>query len=168
MNEPTPTVLVVEDDPSVRHLINRLLQSVRLKVKLFGSAEELRPINRPVGPGCLVLDIRLPGISGLDLQRKLAQANIDIPIIFITGHGDIPMSVEAMKAGAVEFLAKPFRNQDLLDAVHIAFGEGSSHTAEGVGDWGNARAVKLADGTRALDSRYGCIRHAQQADRERD
>lgn len=120
MNEPPPTVFVVEDDPIVRQLINRLLESVRLKVKLFGSAEELWPINHPVGPGCLVLDIRLPGISGLDLQRKLAQANIHIPIIFVTGHGDIPMSVEAMKAGAVEFLAKPFRNQDLLDAVHNA------------------------------------------------
>jgi RNA polymerase sigma factor (sigma-70 family) len=120
MNEPTPTVFVVEDDPSVRHLIHRLLESVHLKVELFGSAEELWPINRPAGPGCIVLDIRLPGISGLDLQRKLAQANIQIPIIFVTGHGDIPMSVEAMKAGAVEFLAKPFRNQDLLDAVRIA------------------------------------------------
>jgi RNA polymerase sigma factor (sigma-70 family) len=120
MNEPTPTVFVVEDDPSVRHLIHRLLESVRLKVKLFESAEELWPINRPVGPGCLVLDIRLPGISGLDLQGKLAQANIHLPIIFVTGHGDIPMSVEAMKAGAVDFLAKPFRNQDLLDAVRIA------------------------------------------------
>jgi FixJ family two-component response regulator len=120
MNEPTPTVYVVEDDPSVRHLIHRLLESVRLKVELFESAEELWPINRPAGPGCLVLDIRLPGISGLELQRKLAQANIHIPIIFVTGHGDIPISVEAMKAGAVEFLAKPFRNQDLLDAVRIA------------------------------------------------
>ncbi|MGA3106926.1 MAG: response regulator [Terriglobales bacterium] len=120
MDEPTPTVFVVEDDPSVRQLIKRLLESVRLQVKVFRSAEELWPINRVDGPSCLVLDIRLPGISGLELQRNLAKANIHIPIIFITGHGDIPMTVEAMKAGAVEFLIKPFRNQDLLDAVHKA------------------------------------------------
>lgn len=120
MDEPTPTVFVVEDDPSVRQLIKRLLESVRLQVKVFRSAEELWPINRVDGPSCLVLDIRLPGISGLELQRNLAKANIHIPIIFMTGHGDIPMTVEAMKAGAVEFLIKPFRNQDLLDAVHKA------------------------------------------------
>ena len=120
MDEPTPTVFVVEDDPSVRQLIKRLLESVRLQVKVFRSAEELWPINRVDGPSCLVLDIRLPGISGLELQRNLAKANIHIPIIFMTGHGDIPMTVEAMKAGAVEFLTKPFRNQDLLDAVHKA------------------------------------------------
>lgn len=120
MNESSPTVFVVEDDPSVRQLIKRLLESVRLQVKLFGRAEEFWPINLPDGARCLVLDVRLPGISGLDFQRKLTGANIHIPIIFITGHGDIPMTVEAMKAGAVEFLVKPFRNQDLLDAVHIA------------------------------------------------
>ena len=91
-----------------------------MQVKVFRSAEELWPINRVDRPSCLVLDIRLPGISGLELQRNLAKANIHIPIIFITGHGDIPMTVEAMKAGAVEFLIKPFRNQDLLDAVHKA------------------------------------------------
>jgi FixJ family two-component response regulator len=120
MDEPTPTVFVVEDDPSVRLLIKRLVESVRLQVKVFRSAEELWPIKRADGPSCLVLDIRLPGISGLELQRNLAKANIRIPIIFMTGHGDIPMTVEAMKAGAVEFLIKPFRNQDLLDAVHKA------------------------------------------------
>jgi FixJ family two-component response regulator len=120
MNEPMPTVFVVEDDSSVRQLIKRLLESVRLQVKSFRSAEEFWSTNRAAGPGCLVLDIRLPGISGLELQRNLSKANIHIPIIFMTGHGDIPMTVEAMKAGAVEFLIKPFRNQDLLDAVHKA------------------------------------------------
>jgi FixJ family two-component response regulator len=120
MDEPTLTVFVVEDDPSIRLLIKRLLESVRLQVKVFRSAEELWPIKHADRPSCLVLDIRLPGISGLELQRNLAKANIRIPIIFMTGHGDIPMTVEAMKAGAVEFLIKPFRNQDLLDAVHKA------------------------------------------------
>ena len=120
MSEPTPTVFVVEDDPSVQQLIKRLVESVYLQAKLFRSVEDLWPINRPNGPSCLVLDVRLPGMSGLQFQRTLAEANIHIPIIFITGHGDIPMTVEAMKAGAVDFLIKPFRNQDLLDAVHKA------------------------------------------------
>jgi FixJ family two-component response regulator len=120
MTEAKPIVFVVDDDPSVRRAIRRLIGSVGLQVELFGSAQEFLRSKRPDGPSCLVLDIRLPGISGLDFQRGLAEANIHIPIIFITAHGDIPMTVRAMKAGAVEFLTKPFRDQDLLDAIQVA------------------------------------------------
>jgi FixJ family two-component response regulator len=120
LTETTPVVFVVDDDPSVRRAIQRLVASVGLKVELFGSAHEFLRSERPNAPGCLVLDVRLPGISGLDFQRELADANIHIPIIFITAHADIPMTVRAMKAGAVEFLTKPFRDQDLLDAIHFA------------------------------------------------
>jgi FixJ family two-component response regulator len=120
MNERAPIVFVVDDDPSVRRSIQRLLGSVGLQVELFGSAQEFLLSKRPDAPSCLVLDIRLPGISGLDFQHELAAANIHIPIIFITAHGDIPMTVRAMKAGAVEFLTKPFREQDLLDAIQPA------------------------------------------------
>jgi RNA polymerase sigma factor (sigma-70 family) len=120
MNEPESLVFVVDDDPSVRSAIKRLIGCVGLQVELFGSAQEFLASKLPNVPSCLVLDIRLPGISGLALQRQLAKANIQIPIIFITAHGDIPMTVRAMKAGAVEFLLKPFRDQDLLDAVQLA------------------------------------------------
>jgi RNA polymerase sigma factor (sigma-70 family) len=120
MNEPAPMVFVVDDDPSIRRAIKRLIGSVGLQVELFGSAQEFLLGKRADAPSCLVLDIRLPGISGLDFQHELAEANIHIPIIFITAHGDIPMTVRAMKAGAVEFLTKPFRDQDLLDAIHLA------------------------------------------------
>jgi FixJ family two-component response regulator len=120
MNERAPIVFVVDDDPSVRRSIKRLIGSVGLQVELFGSAQEFLLSKRPDAPSCLVLDIRLPGISGLDFQHELAEANIHIPIIFITAHGDIPMTVRAMKAGAVEFLTKPFREQDLLDAIQPA------------------------------------------------
>jgi RNA polymerase sigma factor (sigma-70 family) len=120
MTEAAPIVFVVDDDPSVRRAIKRLIGSVGLQVELFGSAQEFLHSERPDGPNCLVLDIRLPGISGLEFQRELAEANIHLPIIFITGHGDVPMTVRAMKAGAIEFLTKPFRDQDLLDAVQVA------------------------------------------------
>src|SRR5713101_6676397 len=120
MTKPDSIVYVVDDDHSVRRAIKRLVGSAGLQVELFGSAQEFLQGRRPDAPSCLVLDIRVPGISGLDFQRQLAEANIHIPIIFITGHGDIPMSVRAMKAGAVEFFTKPFRDQDLLDAIHIA------------------------------------------------
>ena len=120
MTEAKPIVFVVDDDPSIRRAMRRLIGSVGLQVELFGSAKEFLHSRRPDVPSCLVLDIRLPGISGLDFQRELAEANIHIPIIFITAHGDIPMTVRAMKAGAVEFLTKPFRDQDLLDAIHAA------------------------------------------------
>jgi RNA polymerase sigma factor (sigma-70 family) len=113
-------VFVVDDDPSVRRAIKRLVESVGLQVAHFGSAQEFLRSERAAATSCLVLDVRLPGISGLDFQRELAAANIRVPVIFITAHGDIPMTVRAMKAGAVEFLTKPFRDQDLLDAIHIA------------------------------------------------
>jgi FixJ family two-component response regulator len=113
-------VLVIDDDAAVRAAIQGLLKSVGLRPEVFGTAQEFLRSNRPDGPSCLVLDVRLPGISGLDFQRKLADAGVRIPIIFITGHGDIPMTVKAMKSGAVEFLTKPFRDQDLLDAIHQA------------------------------------------------
>ena len=119
MTEPASIVFVVDDDPSVRRAIKRLVESVGLHVELFGSATEFINSSHPDVTSCLVLDIRLPGISGLDFQRELVQAKRDIPMIFITAHGDIPMTVRAMKAGAVEFLAKPFRNQDLLDAIQV-------------------------------------------------
>ena len=120
MTEDAPAVFVVDDDPSVRRAIKRLVESVGLRVELFGSAQEFLRSERPNVPSCLVLDIRLPGISGLDFQRELGDTSVHIPIIFITAHGDIPMTVRAMKAGAVEFLTKPFRDQDLLDAIHSA------------------------------------------------
>ena len=113
-------VFVVDDDPSVREALGSLFRSVDLQVELFGSTAEFLQRQRPEAASCLVLDIRLPGVSGLDFQTQLQQANIHIPIIFMTGHGDIPMSVRAMKAGAVDFLAKPFRDQDMLDAVAAA------------------------------------------------
>jgi FixJ family two-component response regulator len=115
-----PTVFVVDDDASVRGALSSLIRSVGLRVEVFSAAREFTRMKAPAGPACLVLDVRLPGLSGMDLQRELAAANNPIPIIFITGHGDIPMSVRAMKAGAAEFLTKPFRDQDLLDAIQQA------------------------------------------------
>jgi len=115
-----PTVFVIDDDALVRASIQGMLKSVGLPSKTFGTAQEFLGSERPDGPACLVLDVRLPGMSGLDFQHELAAAGIRIPIIFITGHGDIPMSVKAMKSGALEFLTKPFRDQDLLDAIHLA------------------------------------------------
>ncbi len=113
-------VFVVDDDAPMRESLQNLLRSVGLRVEAFASAQEFLRSTRPDVPGCLVLDVRLPGLSGLDLQQRLAEVDMDIPIIFITGHGDIPMTVQAMKAGAVEFLTKPFRDQELLDAIHQA------------------------------------------------
>jgi FixJ family two-component response regulator len=116
-----PVVFVIDDDASVRDALSSLFRSVGLRVKLFTSAAEFLNTEASAAPSCLVLDVRLPGVSGLDFQAELAKANKHIPIIFITGHGDIPMTVKAMKAGAVEFLTKPFRDQDMLDAVQLAF-----------------------------------------------
>jgi FixJ family two-component response regulator len=120
MTELQSIVFVVDDDASVREALKSLIRSVGLRVELFRSAQEFLQWKKPDAASCLILDIRLPGISGLDFQRKLAEVGNFIPIIFITGHGDIPMSVRAMKGGAVEFLTKPFRDQDLLDAIHVA------------------------------------------------
>ena len=115
-----PIVFVVDDDPSMRATLADIMRSVDIEVQAFKSPQELLKANLPDAPGCLVLDVRLPGRSGLDLHRSLVESGIQLPVVFITGHGDVPMSVRAMKAGAVDFLIKPFRDQDLLDAVHVA------------------------------------------------
>jgi FixJ family two-component response regulator len=115
-----PIVFIIDDDAGLRQSVQDLLESVGLRSESFATAQEFLSRKRGEGPSCLVLDVRLPGMSGLDFQRRLTEAGIRIPIIFITGHGDIPMSVKAMKAGAVEFLTKPFREQDLLDAIQAA------------------------------------------------
>ena len=115
-----PVVFVIDDDASVRDAISSLIQSVGLRTEVFASVSEFLAHKRSSTTSCLILDVRLPGVSGLDFQSELAKANAEIPIIFITGHGDIPMTVKAMKAGAVEFLTKPFRDQDLLDAIQVA------------------------------------------------
>ena len=120
MNLEEPIVFAIDDDASMREALARLFRSVGMRAQIFASAQDFLIFKRPGAPACLVLDVRLPGLSGLDLQRELAAADCSLPIIFITGHGDIPMSVQAMKAGAVEFLTKPFRDQALLDAIHQA------------------------------------------------
>jgi len=114
-----PTIIVVDDDPGIREALGSLSRSVGAQAKALASAPEFLNERRPGGPTCLVLDVRLPGRSGLDFQRELSAANIRVPIVFITGHGDIPMSVQAIKGGAIEFLTKPFRDQDLLDAIQL-------------------------------------------------
>ena len=120
MNEPDAVVFVVDDDAQTRESLKNLMRSVGLQVEVFASAQDFLRSKRPDVPACLVLDVRLRGLSGLDLQKRMAEAKIEVPIIFITGYGDIPMTVQAMKAGAVEFLTKPFRNQELLDAIQQA------------------------------------------------
>jgi FixJ family two-component response regulator len=117
--EPQPVVLVVDDDASMRDAMQRLFRSVGLRAEAFASAAEFLLTKLADVPSCLVLDVRMPGLSGLDFQTELAKAHIEIPIVFMTGHGDIPMTVQAMKAGAIEFLPKPFRDQDMLDAVQL-------------------------------------------------
>jgi FixJ family two-component response regulator len=119
MPDAKPTVLVIDDDPTLCASIGRLLRSLGLEAQLFASISEFLASDLPDGPTCLVLDVRLPGASGLDLQRELAEANRELPIVFITAYGDIPMTVQAMKGGAIEFLTKPFRDQDLLDAIQL-------------------------------------------------
>jgi FixJ family two-component response regulator len=120
MTEEPPTVFVIDDDISVRDAIEGIVKSIGLRAETFVSVQDFLKKSPPDGPNCLVLDVRLPGLSGLDFQRELTKSNILVPIVFITGYGDIPMTVQAMKAGAVEFLTKPFRDQDLLDAIHQA------------------------------------------------
>ena len=147
MSEPPSIVFVVDDDAPIRDALRSLIRSVGLRVELFGSPREFLQWKRPDVPSCLVLDVRLPGESGLDLQRELAEANIHIPIIFITGHGDIPMSVRAMKAGAVEFLTKPFRDQDLLDAIQQALERDNTRRVQ------EAEVAKLRERYESLTSR---------------
>lgn len=120
MREPNAIVLVVDDDVSVREALGSLIRSAGLRVETFASAQEFLARPRADAPSCLVLDVRLPGLSGLDLQKRMAEANLEIPIVFITGHGDVPTSVQAMKAGALEFLMKPFADHDLLEAIQQA------------------------------------------------
>jgi FixJ family two-component response regulator len=116
--ESNPVVFVIDDDPSVRDALDSLIRSVALNVQSFATTEEFLLTKRPEAPGCIVLDVRLPGRSGLDFQHEMIKSDIRLPVIFITGHGDVPMSVKAIKAGAIEFLTKPFREQELLDAIH--------------------------------------------------
>jgi FixJ family two-component response regulator len=135
MTTTEPTVFVIDDDKAIRSAIKNLLESMGLRVEAFSSPREFLKAEHKGKPGCLVLDVRLPGASGLDFQHELATADIKVPVIFITGHGDIPMSVQAMKAGAVDFLTKPFRDQDLLDAIQKAIGQDQArrqHETEGV------------------------------------
>lgn len=125
------TVIVIDDDQGVRESVCNLIRSVGFRATMMASVDEFRQSGRPTGPSCLVLDVRLPGQSGLDLQRELRGRQIEIPIIFITGHGDIPMSVQAMKGGAIEFLTKPFRDQDLLDAIQLGLNQDRARLEEG-------------------------------------
>ena len=119
VNNDKPVVFVIDDDLSIREALDGLIRSIHLNVYTFATIEEFLNFKRPESPGCLVLDVRLPGLNGLDFQHDLEKSNIDLPIIFITGHGDVPMSVRAIKAGAIEFLTKPFRHQDLVDAIYV-------------------------------------------------
>lgn len=130
MTVPDPIVFVVDDDAGVRDSVKSLLASVGLRAETFGTPHEFLNAGRPDAPACLVLDVRLPEVSGLEFQRNLAQAKVDIPIIFISGHADVPMSVRAMKAGAVEFLTKPFRGQELIDAIQEAIAKGRAAWSE--------------------------------------
>ena len=132
MGDVTAVVFVIDDDASMRTAIEDLVGSVSLRVRPFASPREFLASERPDAPGCLVLDVRLPGMSGLTFQTELAKAGVDLPVIFITGHGDIRMSVRAMKAGAVEFLTKPFHDQDLLDAIHAAIERDKARRREAV------------------------------------
>ena len=127
MAEAADTVIVIDDDPDVLSALGRLLRSVGLQGALYGTVSEFLKVGRPEGPACLVLDVRLPGQSGLDFQRELASTGARLPIIFITGHGDIPMSVRAIKGGAIEFLTKPFHEQDLLDAIQSGLEQDRIH-----------------------------------------
>jgi len=138
-----PLVFVIDDDASVRSSLKFLLSTVGLQAETFDSADSFLHKKRPDVPSCVVLDVRLPGVSGIDFQRELTARNISIPIVFLTGHGDIPMSVRAMKAGAVEFLTKPFRDQDLLDAVRVALDRDRTRRAQ---------ETELADIRRRFDS----------------
>jgi len=132
MTEMPPTVFVVEDDPSMRAAVEDLVRSIRLQVRAFTSPQEFLENNEPDAPGCMVLDVRLPGMSGLTFQKELKKEGFTLPVIFITGHGDIPMCARAMKAGAFEFLTKPFHHQELLDAIHAAIERDRSSRRETV------------------------------------
>jgi len=158
-----PIVFVIDDDASMRRALTNLFQSVGLKVEVFGSAPEMLRSKLPDVASCLVLDIRLPGLSGLDFQTELAKANINIPIIFMTGHGDIPMTVRAMKGGAVDFLTKPFRDQDMLDAVVTAIERDRKRTGSREGRRQFERPFRDPDLPRAGDTGVRRFRSDEQA-----
>ena len=167
MTDAEALVFVVDDDASLRASLQDLLESVGLRVAACASAQEFLHRPRPEGPSCLVLDVRLPGLSGLELQQRLAAGDLAMPIIFITGHGDIPMSVQAMKAGAVDFLPKPFRDQDLLDAIHQALARARAAHEQRAESGSPAPPVCHAHAAAAgRDGAYGG-RAAHQADRGR-
>src|SRR6201998_2616941 len=153
--EQQPVVFVIDDDASVREGLSRLFRSVRLQVETFASAADFLQHRLPDEPRCLVLDVRLPGLSGLDFQSELAKADVDIPIVFMTGHGDIPMTVRAMKAGAVEFLPKPFRDQDMLDAVQAGL-ERDRNRRKSAGDTSRLKA-SFASLTSREQEVMGCV-----------
>jgi len=144
-----PTIIIVDDDPGIRESLEGLLRSVGLQVRALASVPEFVNEGRPEGPACLVLDVRLPGRSGLDFQRELSAANIQVPIIFITGYGDIPMSVQAIKGGAIEFLTKPFRDQDLLDAIQLGLARDRAWLE-------NEKAIAVPDRLRHRHQRDHC------------
>ena len=163
MNPEEPIVFAVDDDASMREALSRLFRSIRMRAQVFTSAQEFLTFKRPDAPACLVLDVRLPGLSGLDLQRELVATGPAIPIIFITGHGDIPMSVQAMKAGAVEFLTKPFRDQALLDAMHQAIERDRAirkHHAEIAEQRARSCTVRPVDAARTRSAGARCDRSA--------
>jgi FixJ family two-component response regulator len=153
--EQQPVVFVIDDDASVREGLSRLFRSVRLQVETFASAVDFLQHRLPDEPRCLVLDVRLPGLSGLDFQSELAKADVDIPIVFMTGHGDIPMTVRAMKAGAVEFLPKPFRDQDMLDAVQAGL-ERDRNRRKSAGDTSRLK-TSFASLTSREQEVMGCV-----------
>jgi len=156
-----PTVFVIDDDELVRAAIQGMLKSVGLRSQTFATPQESLRSKRADGPSCLVLDVTLPGVNGLDFQRDLADAGVRIPIIFITGYGDIPMTVKAMKSGAVEFLTKPFRDQDLLDAIHQALDRRPGNASGGERAYRLAKALRVADHARAGGHGLGGFGHAQ-------
>ncbi len=167
VSEPSPVVFVIDDSPAVREALDSLIRSIHLNVRTFGSTEEFLQFKRPDAPGCLVLDVRLPGLSGLDFQNEMAKSNIELPVIFITGHGDVPMSVRALKAGAIEFLPKPFRDQDLLDAIHDGIArDRARRQAAAIAGVVRGYFASLTSREREDHAARGC-RPAEQANRRR-
>ena len=167
-NSEEPVVLVVDDDEAMREALRSLLQSVDLRVEMFRSAAAFLQADLPTAPSCILLDVRLPGQSGLELQAELIREDIHIPIIFMTGHGDVPMSVKALKAGAIDFLVKPFRDQDLLEAVSAAIDLDRKRRSEEAIRSGPARPIRRPDRTRAADHAVRDGRTDEQAGRVRD
>ena len=165
MTDEHPVIFIIDDDPSMRATLADVMRSVGLAVQTFASAQDFLGSKLPDAPACLVLDVRLPGQSGLDLHRTLAESGIELPVVFISGHGDVQISVRAMKAGAVDFLAKPFRDQDLLDAVHEGIERDRARRGACREGGGAARALPIADRARARHHGVRRARASEQADR---